>query len=78
MPTDNDMMIRTFRKGLNKALATRILYSDKKPDVLEDKIVGTGTNATTKKGLYSITIEFDRIHQDNVLALRERDDRPMG
>ena len=78
LPTDNDMMIRTFRKGLNKALATRILYSDKKPNVLEDKIVGTGANATTKKGWYSIAIEFDRIHRDNVLALRERDDRPMG
>ena len=69
LPTDNDMMIRTFRKGLNKALATRILYSDKKPDALEDKVVGTGANATTKKGWYSIVIEFDRIHRDNVLAL---------
>ena len=69
--TDNDMMIRTFRKGLNKALATRILYSNKKPSALEDKVVGTGTNATTKKGWYSIAIEFDRIHRDNVLALGE-------
>ena len=69
--TDNDMMIRTFRKGLNKALANRILYSDKKPDALKDKVVGTGANATTKKGWYSIAIEFDRIHQDNVLALGE-------
>ena len=71
LPTNNDMVIRTFRKGLNKALATRILYSDKKPDTLEDRVVGTGTNATTKKGWYSIAIEFDRIHQDNVLALGE-------
>ena len=78
LPTDNDMMIRTFRKGLNKALATRILYSDKKPDALEDKVVGIGANATTKKGWYSIAIEFDRIHQDNVLALGEQNDRPMG
>jgi hypothetical protein len=78
LPTDNDMMIRTFRKGLNKALATRILYSDKKPDALEDKVVGTGANATTKKGWYSIAIKFDRIHRDNVLALGERDTRPMG
>ena len=72
------MMIRTFRKGLNKALATRILYSDKKPDALEDRVVGTSTNTTTKKGWYSIVIEFDRIHRDNVLALGERNDRPMG
>ena len=78
LPTDNDMMIRTFRKGLNKALATRILYSDKKPDALEDKIVGTGANATTKKGWYSVAIKFDRIHRDNILALGDRDDRPMG
>ena len=69
--TNNDMMIRTFRKGLNKALATRILYSDKKPDALEDRVVGTGATTTTKKGWYSIAIEFDRIHQDNVLALGE-------
>ena len=69
--TDNDMMIRTFRKGLNKALATRILYSDKKPGALEDRVIGTGATATTKKGWYSIAIKFDRIHQDNVLALRE-------
>jgi hypothetical protein len=73
------MMIRTFRKGLNKALATRILYSDKKPNTLEDRVIGTGTNATTKKGWYSIAIKFDRIHRDNVLALGERNDnRPMG
>ena len=78
LPTNNDMMIRTFRKGLNKALATRILYSDKKPDALEDRVIGTGATTTTKKGWYSIAIEFDRIHQDNVLALRERNDRPMG
>ena len=71
LPTDNDMMIRTFRKGLNKALATRILYSDKKPNVLMDKVIGTGANATIKKGWYSIAIEFDRIHRDNVLALGE-------
>ena len=76
--TDNDMMIRTFRKGLNKVLATRILYSNKKPNVLMDKVIGTGINATTKKGWYSIVIKFDRIHRDNVLALGERDDRPMG
>ena len=30
LPTNNDMMIRTFQKGLNWALATRILYSAKK------------------------------------------------
>ena len=78
LPTDNDMMIRTFRKGLNKALATRILYPDKKPDALEDRVIGTGTNATTKKGWYSIAIKFDRIHQDNVLALREQNNRPIG
>ena len=71
LPTDNDMMIRTFHKGLNKALATRILYSDKKPDALEDRVIGTGATATTKKGWYSIVIEFDRIHRDNVLALGE-------
>ena len=69
--TNNNMMIRTFRKGLNKALTTRILYSNKKPDALEDRIIGTGTNATTKKGWYSIAIKFDRIHRDNVLALGE-------
>ena len=78
LPTDNDMMIRTFHKGLNKALATRILYSNKKPDALEDRVIGTGATATTKKGWYSIAIKFDRIHQDNVLALGERNDRPMG
>ena len=78
LPTDNDMMIRTFRKGLNKALATRILYSDKKPDALKDKVIGTGANAITKKGWYSIAIKFNRIHRDNVLVLRERNDRPMG
>ena len=78
LPTDNDMMIRTFRKGLNKALATRILYSDKKPDALEDRVVGTGATATTKKGWYSIAIKFNRIHQDNVLALGEQNDRPIG
>ena len=72
------MMIRTFQKGLNKALATRILYSDKEPDALKDIVIGTGATATTKKGWYSIAIEFDRIHRDNVLALREQNDRPMG
>ena len=76
--TDNNMMIRTFRKELNKALATRILYSNKKPDALEDIVIGTGATATTKKGWYSIAIEFNRIHQDNVLALGEQNDRPMG
>jgi len=64
------MIVRTFRKGLNRALATRILYSDKKPDALND--------TTTKKGWYSIAIEFDRIHRDNVQALNDRPDRPMG
>lgn len=74
LPTDNDMIVRTFRKGLNRALATRILYSDKKPDALEDKTVGTAT----KKGWYAIAIEFDRVHRDNVQALNERPDRPIG
>jgi len=54
LTTDNDMITRTFRKGLNRALATRILYSDKKPDALKD--------TATKKGWYSIAIEFDRVH----------------
>ncbi|KIM37951.1 hypothetical protein M413DRAFT_76544 [Hebeloma cylindrosporum] len=66
LKTDNDMMVRTFRKGLNRALATRILYSDKKPDALED--------TTTKKGWYTIAIEFDRIHRDNVSAINDRPD----
>jgi len=60
-------MIRIFRKGLNRALATRILYSDKKPNTLEDKTVET----ITKKGWYSLAIEFDRVHQDNIQALNE-------
>ena len=63
LSTDNDMIVRTFRKGLNKALATRIRYSDKKPNALED--------TTLKKGWYTIAIEFDRVHQDNVQALNE-------
>jgi hypothetical protein len=67
------MIIRTFRKGLNQALATRILYSDKKPNTLEDT-----TGAAAKKGWYSIAIEFDRVHRDNVLALNERPDKPTG
>jgi len=70
LPTDNDMIIRTFWKGLNRALATRILYSDKKPDTLND--------TATKKGWYTIAIEFDRIHRDNVQALNDRPDKPMG
>ena len=70
LTTDNDMITRTFRKGLNRALATRILYSDKKPDALKD--------TATKKGWYSIAIEFDRVHRDNVQALNERPDKPMG
>jgi len=70
LPTDNDMIIRTFRKGLNRALATRILYSDKKPDALND--------TTTKKGWYTIAIEFDRVHRDNVQALNDRPDKPTG
>jgi Retrotransposon gag protein len=70
VPTNNDMITKTFRKGLNRALATRILYSDKKPDALED--------TTMKKGWYTIAIEFDRIHRDNVQALNERPDKPMG
>ena len=70
LPTDNDMIVRTFWKGLNKALATRIMYSDKKPNALED--------TTLKKGWYTIAIEFDRVHQDNVQALNERNDKPMG
>jgi len=70
LPTDNDMIIRTFRKGLNRALATRILYSDKKPDALN--------NTATKKGWYTIAIEFDRIHRDNVQALDDRTDKPTG
>jgi len=74
LPTDNDMIVRIFRKGLNRALATRILYSDKKPNALEDKTVET----VTKKGWYSIAIEFDRVHRDNVQALNERSDKPMG
>jgi len=69
LPTNNDMIVRTFRKGLNRALATRILYSDKKPDALND--------TATKKGWYSIAIKFDRIHRDNVQALNDRPDRPM-
>jgi hypothetical protein len=73
LSTDNDMIIRTFRKGLNRALATRILYSDKKPNTLEDT-----TGAAAKKGWYSIAIEFDRVHRDNVLALNERPDKPTG
>ena len=70
LSTDNDMIVRTFWKGLNKALATRILYSDKKPNALED--------ATLKKGWYTIAIEFDRVHQDNVQALNKWSDKPMG
>ena len=57
------MIVRTFQKGLNKALATRILYSDKKLNALED--------TTLKKGWYTIAIEFNRIHRDNVQALNE-------
>ena len=57
LSTDNDMIVRTFQKGLNQALATRILYSNKKPDALEDK---TGANA--KKGWYTIAIEFNKVH----------------
>ena len=64
------MIVRTFRKGLNKALATRIMYSDKKLNALED--------TTLKKGWYTIAIEFDRVHRDNVQALNERNDKPMG
>ena len=78
LPTDNDMMIRTFRKGLNKALATRIVYSDKKPNTLLDVTTGMGATAITKKGWYSIAIEFDRIHRDNVLALGDQDKRLTG
>jgi len=74
LSTNNDMMVRTFRKGLNRALATRILYFDKKPDRLDDRTVGTDT----KKGWYSTAIEFNRIHRDNVLALGERPDKPTG
>ena len=70
LTTDNDMIVRTFRKGLNRALATRILYSDKKPNALED--------TTTKKGWYTIAIKFDRVHQDNVQALNKHPDKPMG
>ena len=70
LPTDNDMIVRTFRKGLNRVLATRILYSDKKPDTLND--------TTTKKGWYTIAIEFNRIHWDNVQALNDRPDKPTG
>ena len=70
LTTDNDMIVRTFWKGLNWALATRILYSDKKLNALED--------TTTKKGWYTITIKFDRVHQDNVQALNEQPDKPMG
>ena len=64
------MIVRTFRKGLNKALATRILYSNKKLNTLED--------TTLKKGWYTVAIEFDRVHRDNVQALNERSDKPMG
>ena len=70
LTTDNDMIVRTFQKGLNRALATRILYSDKKPNALED--------TTTKKKWYTVTIEFDRVHQDNVQALNEQPDKLMG
>ena len=70
LTTDNDMIVRTFRKGLNRALATRILYSNKKPNILED--------TTTKKGWYTVAIEFDRVHRDNVQALNEWPDKPMG
>ena len=70
LSTNNDMIIRTFRKGLNKALATRIMYSNKKPNALED--------TTLKKGWYTIAIEFDRVHWDNVQALNEWSDKPMG
>ena len=70
LPTNNDMIVRTFRKGLNKALATWIMYSDKKLNALED--------TTLKKGWYTIAIKFDRVHQDNVQALNERNDKPMG
>ena len=70
LSTDNDMIVRTFRKGLNKALATWIMYSDKKPNALED--------TTLKKGWYTIAIEFSRVHQDNVQALNERSNKPMG
>ena len=69
LPTDNDMIVRTFRKALNKALATRIMYSDKKPNALED--------TTLKKGWYTITIKFDRVHRDNVQALNERTDNKL-
>ena len=70
LTTDNDMIVRTFWKGLNRALATRILYSNKKLNALKDM--------TTKKGWYTVTIEFDRVHQDNVQALNEQPDKPMG
>ena len=70
LTTNNDMIVRTFQKGLNRALATRILYSDKKPNALED--------TTTKKEWYTVTIEFDRVHQDNVQALNEQPDKLMG
>ena len=46
------------------------MYSDKKPNTLED--------TTLKKGWYTITIEFDRVHRDNVQALNKRNDKPMG
>ena len=59
LPTNNNMIVRTFRKGLNKALATQIMYSDKKPNALED--------TTLKKGWYTIAIEFDRVHRDTAL-----------
>jgi len=67
LPTDNDMIIQTFQKRLNRALATRILYSNKKPDALND--------TATKKGWYTIAIEFDRIHRDNVQALDDQTNR---
>jgi hypothetical protein len=73
LQTDNDMIVRTFQKGLNRALATRILYSDKKPNTLEDTM-----GAAAKKGWYTIAIEFDRVHRDNILALNKRSDKPMG
>ena len=61
------MIIQTFQKRLNRALATRILYSNKKPDALND--------TATKKGWYTIAIEFDRIHRDNVQALDDQTNR---
>ena len=64
------MIVRTFQKGLNRALATRILYSNKKPNALND--------TTTKKGWYTVAIKFDKVHRDNIQALNERPDKLMG